>query len=118
MNKQMISVFLIKLFGILGVLEVTEKKDELIKTLTASFFINFTRLMATDEKVLPILKEFSSQTENNDPSKLFEFLDTKDVECESFAMLASKETLDNFVANLESTLSPEKIEELKKIVAA
>jgi len=118
MDKIKINIdFLEKVSKVIVFLKIEEEKEEIIKNLTGSFLLNFSRMMATDEKIAPLLKEFSLQTKNNDPSKLFEFLDSKNVDYQQFAKAASDETLNSFMSNLKLTLGEEKIVGLQNIIA-
>lgn len=115
MNNHLNS-FLKKIASVSDILNLGDNKKEVLKNLTASFFINFSRLMSSDEKVAPFLTDYSQASDSN-PSKLFEFLDSKGVDYQQPLADAQNETLNNFVLELEANLPPEKIAELKKVIS-
>lgn len=109
--------FLKKVSGVFTVLEVKEGKDEIAKNLISSFFINFSRLLATDENISPLLNDFSQSTDNNDSGRLFNFLDSKNVNYQDLLNSAQRETLQSFVSELGQSITLGKVEELNKIIS-
>lgn len=115
-KNELLTVFFQKISKVFGILGVEENKEEVIKNLVGSFLLNFTRLLASDEKIAPLLNDYSQATDS-DPTKLFEFLNSKNVEYQALFNSAQKETLQNFVSELEPSLTSEKIEALTKIIS-
>ena len=106
-----------KLAKILELLEIKQGDgDELVKKLSSAYMVNFSRLMSSDGKVAQYLKDFSSATDSSS-DKLLEYLDSKNVDYQEILISAQKETLQSFVNELTSDLSPEKVEELNKIIS-
>lgn len=114
-NKSM-TLFFQKISKVFSVLGIVENKEEVIKNLVASFLLNFTRLLASDEKIAPLLNDYFQATDS-DPTKLFEFLDSKNVEYQALFNSAQKETLQSFVFELKPSLTPEKTEALNKVIS-
>jgi hypothetical protein len=105
-----------KLAKILESLEIKQNDgDELIKKLSSAYMVNFSRLMSSDEKIAPYLKDFSSAADSS-PDKLLGYLDSKNVNYQEVLVSAQKETLQSFVNELTSDLTSEKIEEINKII--
>ncbi len=117
MDNKLLATFFLKTSEILDALNITENKEEIVKNLVSSLLVNFSKLLATDEKTAPILEDYS-QAADVDSNKLFDFLNSKNVDYESFFDQAQKETLQSFVSELGSNVTPEKAEELNKIILA
>lgn len=116
MNNTNLVKFPQKLSKILDSLEIQQDRDELVKKLSAAYMINFSRLMSANEKVAPYLKDFSSASDAN-ADKLLEYLDSKNIDYQEILLSAQKETLQSFVSELQVDLTPEKVEELNKVVS-
>lgn len=116
MNTNLYIGFLQKISRIFLALENKNSQEETVKNLTAALILNLSKLLAMDDKIAPLLTELG-QTQSNDSSKLFEFLDSKGVDYKVHFETAEKETLQNFIAELTPNLSPEKVEELNKIIS-
>lgn len=114
-NSNLIS-FPKKLSLILTALDIQQDSDDLVKKLSESYMLNFSISMSSDEKIASYLKDFSSASDA-DPDKLLEYLDSKNVNYQEVLVSAQKETLQSFVSELQSSLSPEKVEELNKIIS-
>lgn len=115
-KKESLTLFFQKISKVFSILGIEENKEGVIKNLVASFLLNFTRLLTSDEKIAPLLNDYF-QTTNSDPTKLFDFLDSKNVEYQALFNSAQKETLQNFVSELEPSLTSEKTEALTKIIS-
>lgn len=113
-NKKL-DAFVKKILEIFTLLDIQIGKDEILKNLMSTFFVNFSRLMASNETISPFLKDFS-QTDDPDPNKVFDYLDSKNINYQEVLISAQNETLQSFVSELESKLPPEKIRELQKII--
>ncbi len=117
MNKnESMTLFFQKISKVFSILGIVENKEEVIKNLVASFLLNFSRLLASDEKIAPLLNDYSRATDS-DPTKLFEFLDSKNVEYQDLFNSAQNETLQSFVSELRPSLTSEKTEALTKIIS-
>ena len=115
-KNKLLAIFLQKVSELFSVLGIEEDKEEVIKNLVGSFLLNFSRLLASDEKIAPLLNDYS-QAMDSDPAKLFDFLDSKNVEYQVLFNSAQKETLQSFVSELEPSLTSEKTEALNEIVS-
>lgn len=116
MNNKALINFPQRLSKMLVLLGIQQNSDDLVKKLSESYMLNFSRLMSSDEKITPYIKDFSSASDAN-PDKLLEYLDSKNVDYQNVLLSAQKETLQSFVSELQSSLSPEKVEELNKIIS-
>jgi hypothetical protein len=105
-----------KLSEILVSLDIQEESDDLIKKLSESYMLTFSRLMSSDEKISPYIKDFSSASDA-DPNKLLEYLDSKNVDYQSVLLSSQRETLQSFVAEIAPDLAPGKLGELNKIIS-
>lgn len=115
-KNKLLAVFFQKISKTFSLLGVEENKEEVIKNLVGSLLLNFSRLLASDEKIAPLLNDYSQATDS-DPTKLFDFLDSKNVEYQALFNSAQKETLQSFVSELEPSLTSEKTEALTKIIS-
>ena len=106
-NNKLLSDFLEKVSRTFDVLGINDNKEEVVKNLVGSFLLNFSRLLATDEKIAPLLSDYSRATDS-EPAKLFDFLDSKNVDYKTHFNSAQKETLESFVNELSQSLSPPK----------
>lgn len=117
MNKNdSLTKFLQKVSNIFDCLNLTEGKEEIVKNLVGSFLLNFSRIIAQDERSASVLSDYS-QASDSGSDKLFEFLDSKSIDYKTSFDQAQKETLQSFVSELTPDLTPEKVEELNKIIS-
>lgn len=61
-KNKLLSNFLEKVAKTFEILGITENKEEVIKNLVGSFLLNFSRLLASDEKITPLLNDYSQAT--------------------------------------------------------
>lgn len=106
---------------VLDFIGADQKNDKTKAKLITSAYLNFTRLLAEspgNQEILSSLKE-KDLSEYSDFEKSVNQI-TKHLEKQETDSLlgeAMKETLEDFISNLELKLTPEKTEELKKIVS-
>ena len=107
--------FLNKVFNILTLLGIDEKKEEVLKNILGSQMINFSRLITTDETMTPIIESFTND-KNNDPNDLLKFLDSKNIDYNHYFLQAGTESLNSFISKLEPSLPPEKVASLRALI--
>lgn len=102
-----------KLLFILSEIETKdEEAEQIVKNLTSSFLINFTKHLLLDKNLENNINNISAENSEN----IFNYLDSKNIDYQSAFDLAEKETLTEFITELERDLPPKKITKLSEIV--
>ncbi len=115
------TIFTSKLNKVLGVLALDSNKEQITKDLFATFLLKLSSKFSESTNAKQILGEVTitpTPEQNKDIIQKLQESYTKDgLDAQKVLLDSVKETLSDFVSEMEPDLSPEKVEELRKVIS-